>query len=186
LEHKLAVAERRLDQSRMELEIHELSSAFEIEAAEHELKHAMAVLEDFVGSDMPNRVASSELRLQGSKDSAAEAAEELAQIMIMYEEQDLEDMTAEFVIQRGRRRAERTQRSLEIQTSEHEALVASELPRERKGLEMDVRRKQHALEMAKRRARAGRLDKEIALVKAEFEIQELRREVEQLEKDAEG
>ncbi len=186
LQEKLAVAERRLEHARMELEMQGAEATFSVEMAVQERTIAQAELEQFIEFDLPGQSKRSELGLQRAKDSATEAAEELAQIELMYKEQDLEDMTAEFVINRGKRNAERTQRSLELQVRNHEALVGHELPREQQRRKMAVQRADHALKMAKARAKASALMKEISLMNTERELVELQKELAKLEEKVQG
>jgi len=186
LQGKLAVAERRLEHARMELKIQEAEAAFSVEMAAQEQTIAQAELEQFIEFELPGRTKRSELSLQSAKDRATEAAEELAQIELMYKEQDLEDMTAEFVINRGKRSAERAQRSLELQVRDHEALVGHELPREKQRRKMGVQRADHGLKMEKARAKTSALMKEISLMNAERELVELQRELAKLEEKVQG
>ena len=74
--------------------------------AQADVTMAEAKLATFREVDKPNRVAAQTLGLQTARDRAQEAADELAQVEIMYAEQDLNDMTREFVIQRERRAAD--------------------------------------------------------------------------------
>ena len=115
---------------------------------------AQAKLAQFRDLDMPNSVAKTGLSLQRAKDSTVEAAEELKQLEIMYRDQDLEDMTAEFVINRGKRRAERASLSLAIQESEFASLKNHSMPRELRTRELEVIRKTDALRAAQADAEA--------------------------------
>ena len=183
LERKLAIAELKLDQVKLDQEAQGKSSTKSVDFAQEELEMAQAKQAQYETLDAPNRKARGELDLKRAEDRTAEAAEELKQLEIMYDEQDLEDMTAEFVISRGRRSAERAEMSLAIQRKELESLTAHEMPRELRSLQLAVARKQTALDKAKADAESSRIKHEIAVRSAESDLTELK---EQLEKMAEG
>ena len=186
LAKKIDVAQRRMKHAEMERAMFTADSRTSIAVAAKELAFAEARLVQYKELDMPNRMARSELGLQRARDGVQEAADELKQIELMYAEQNLEDMTAEFVINRGKRNAERAQHSLAIQEREHTSLVSHELPRELAGMELDVMRKKSALEQAKAGAEAGMLMKEIARLNLETELADLERERAELEEGAEA
>ena len=181
LVHKLTVAKIRLDHANLERKMHTEGSKTSVALAQEELELGKGRLAQFKEIDMPNRIAQSELNLQRMRDNATEAEEELKQIELMYEEQDLEDRTREFVINRGKRNAERVRRTLAIQEREHESLTKGELPRELREMELDVARKKDAVWKAEIGAKAGLLMKEIAVMDAEAKIVELERELKELE-----
>ncbi len=183
LARKLAIAELRLHHARMELEAEEANSQVSVELAHGELGVIEAKQAQFQKLDMPNRIARSDLALQRARDFATEAKEELEQLEIMYEEQDLQDMTAEFVISRGKRRAVQAQASLAIQELELESLQNHEVPRELRDLELEVTRKTGSVRKAQSDAEAGRLQKQIAIMKVESEIADLKEQLAKLDED---
>ncbi|MFG0318917.1 MAG: hypothetical protein ACF8XB_16715 [Planctomycetota bacterium JB042] len=177
LRHDLAVAEQKLAQAKVDAEVSRLSALAGVEHAATELELAKARLEDFVELDAVHRRTKAELELRQVKDRATEAADELKQIELMYREQDLNDLTAEFVVARGRRNAERASARIDLQASEFDALVNHTLPLERKKLALDLDRKRFALEKAKLEAQSGELGREIALMKAREEVVRLREKI---------
>jgi len=170
----VAVAEQMLVQARMEVEAHELDARSSIEHAQIEVELAKAKLVKFEKLDAPNRRASMELDLRSARDRAEEAADELKQIELMYADQDLHDMTAEFVVARGRRNAERAEARIAIQERELDALVNHTLPLERKQLALELDRKRIGLKKAEMTAESGALAKRIAIMKAEGELVKLK------------
>ena len=62
------------------------------------------------------RVSRAELGFQFAQDGAKEAEQELQQLEMMYQEDEFADKTKEIVLERGRRRLERSKRSLAIET----------------------------------------------------------------------
>jgi hypothetical protein len=101
----------------------------------------------------------------------------------MYEEQDLQDATKEFVISRGERRAAQAKASLAIQKLELEALKNHEVPRELRDLELQVTRKTSSVRKSESDAKAGRLQKEIAIMRVESEIADLKDQVAKLDEE---
>lgn len=180
LERKLDIARVTGEQAELESRTQELEARQAIDQAQKDLEIAKAKLTQFRELDVPNRIAKAELSLARIRDAAEEAAEELKQIEIMYEEQDLEDRTAEFVVNRGRRNAERRKQEIQIEVRSLETLKGHELPRERATLELDVTRKEVALEKAMRDARSGALAKRIALMTAKSQVAGLEDELSRL------
>jgi hypothetical protein len=181
LERKLTIAKARHEHAMLEMRIQEKASMESIAYAGKDLELAEAKLKQFKEFDALNKMASAKLSLQRAKDSAEEAAEELKQIEIMYEEQDLEDMTAEFVISRGKRNAERQKQSLLIQERAYQALTDFEIPREVDALELEVEKKKNALEKAKVTADSNTLQKRIAIMSAEAGIEDLEDQLKELQ-----
>ncbi len=179
-EHKLKIAELKLEVAMMDADTSRQSAETTRRHALEELEIASAKLEQYETIDARNEIEQAELALRGARDRAQEAAEELAQIELMYEGQDLDDRTAEFVVQRGRRNAERAAARIAIDERRLEALVKHQIPRETRSRELDVARKQAALENAVRTAKSGALQKRIAILNAEAEVDKLQRELEEL------
>jgi len=182
LKRKLTIAKAKYEHAMLEMRAQERASMESIAYAGKDLELAEAKLKQFKEFDALNKMASAKLSLQRAKDSAAEAAEELKQIEIMYEEQDLEDMTAEFVISRGKRNAERQKQSLLIQERAYQALTDFEIPREVDALELEVEKKKNALEKAKVSADSNTLQKRIAIMSAEAGIEDLEDQLIKLQK----
>jgi hypothetical protein len=185
IERKFKIAEMRLHHANMELASEEMNSEVSVDLAHAELGVVKAKQAQFQSLDMPNRIARAELSLRSAQDRATEAQEELEQLKIMYDEQDLQDMTAEFVINRGKRQAERAQASLAIQKLEFEALQKHEVPRELRGLELEVTRKESSARRAQSDAEANLLQKRIAIMRVEGELVDLKEELAKLEEEGE-
>jgi len=181
IDRKIAVAELKLEHAKMEAESKQVAAQEAIHQAEEELGLARAKLVQYRDVDAPNKIEQARLSLQGAKDRAQEAQEELRQIEIMYEDQDLDDRTAEFVVNRGRRQAERAARQIAIQERSLSSLTEHEVPRELRRLQLDLDRKEAALEKARRDARSGEVQRKISLMSAEMELANLRDEMKKLE-----
>lgn len=180
LERKLAVAVARLDIARLEAESHEVDLGARVRHAEAELALAKARLARFQEADMPHRLASEKLDLQSAKDRAQEAADELAQIELMYKDQDLDDMTAEFVVSRGRRNAERAAARIVVMEAELTALEERELPEEADQLQLAVDKAMTALEAVEREGEIGKRNKQVSVKEAENAVADIEGELAQL------
>lgn len=176
LAHEIEMAKARMTLQKMETQNWEAQQEVRLRHARAEVEMAEAKLALFVNSEAPRRLASERLDLRSVTDRAKEAAEELAQIEIMYEDQDLDDVTAEFVVSRGRRTAERAAQRIEIQESALKALEDHELPQEEKRLKLAVERAAASLAEAEREV-------EIARRRKALERKEARRKLEKLEEE---
>ena len=170
---ELEKARAQLEIAGLEMESYEAKQADRLRFAAAELALAESELALFKSSKAPNRLASEELDVRAAKDRAQEAAEELAQIEIMYEDQDLDDLTAEFVVSRGRRSAERAAARIEILEAGLVALETSELPREQKRLELAVERARSQVADVERETEIGRRKKALELAAAKKNVEEL-------------
>jgi hypothetical protein len=184
LERKLALARERLAVAKLEAAAYEQAQAAQARHVAAEVKLAEASLARFVEADMPNRLAGAKLDLQGAKDRAQEAADELAQIKIMYAEQDLDDLTAEFVVSRGERSAARAVERLAIQASALAALEQRELPQERERLALALDKAGAGASEREREAEIGRHKQAIAVRESENEIARLEGELAALREKA--
>lgn len=170
---ELEIAEHKLRVAESSLELAQLSARTGVHFAERELEMARFERERFEAMDRPRRIAEKELQLQRARDRAQEAADELKQIELMYAEQDLDDKTAEFVVSRGRRAAERSARDLELQEQELKAFVSFELRKQADALGLAVERKEVELEKARRSADNDVLQRKIGVMEARARVEGL-------------
>lgn len=180
--HKHGIAQAKLEIAQMELEAFEKQLAIELGHAETEVKMAAAKLQVFEKVQLPNKRAQAELSLQGAKDSVVEAAEELQQLEIMYKDQDLHDMTAEFVVNRGKRRAQRAEARIQIQEREFASLIEHELPMEQRKLQIAMRKAEEKLANTQFNGELTRRGKHIKVSEAEMSLQKAGREVDKASK----
>lgn len=184
LARQIDAKERQLEIARAKLDIAKLELASQLEEQAVGLRHAEVALEmakeklaRHQEADAPRRLASEQLDLQGAKDRAQEAADELKQIEIMYDEQDLDDLTAEFVVSRGRRNAERAEARIAIQEAAYRTLVERELPAEEASLALEVDKAKAALAAKQRAGEIAQRNREVALQEAENRVVELQAEL---------
>lgn len=184
LKRKAELSEMQLHSAQNEQQSSEQSAQAAIQVAQQELAIARAKLAQFTTLDQQNRIARSALSLQRSRDRAVESDEELRQLELMYKDQDLDDMTSEYVINRGKRDAARTQEALQVQEREHESLTQHDLPLELGSLELDVARKEGALQKALSSAENGKLERAIAVLRAEGELAKAKKELQAAEESS--
>lgn len=180
LTRRLHIAELKLQQTRLENDSSLTSANEAVQSAAEEFQIAEGELTQFREFDSVQRREQAAMSLQSSRDRAEEAAAELQQIELMYEDQDLDDRTAEFVIQRGRRNAERAQQRIALEEMAMQALTQHELPRELQKRTLAVQQKQVALESARRARELAKLKVQVSLASAESEIAGIREELELL------
>jgi hypothetical protein len=197
LERDLRVARHKLEKTRLSTEHNTLCNAAALTKAEAELELSKRRLKTFDEQTAPSRVAWGELALQGAQDRFQEAQEELEQLELMYKEDEFADQTKEIVLERGRRRLERSQRDLELRRIDFATLQEQTLPVERQEHELGVTDKEEALKRVHERAETSVIDQEIDLINAEGEIirleqemddahertEELKAEIEKMEKE---
>ncbi|MEZ6016665.1 MAG: hypothetical protein R3F49_16225 [Planctomycetota bacterium] len=171
---KAEVLHRKIEIGQLELAALVDRNEAAVAAARVELALAEGELATFRDLGRPTRLGLAELDLRGTRDRAQEAADELAQIELMYKDQDLDDVTAEFVVARGRRSAERAAQRIQLEEQNLIALRERTLPAEETKLALDVERARGALEAAEHSATIERRNKGL-------ELDELRYELEQLE-----
>lgn len=170
LERKIEIARQRLRKAELELAAAELAQAEKQRRAEAERLMAESRLKQLVALDQPARLAQARLNLQRVMDRAQEAADELKQIEIMYADSELDDKTAEFVVSRGRRNAERQAQQIEIERQQLESLEQHALPMELMKTELEARQKAVALEELARERETELLGKRIAVMSAEADL----------------
>jgi hypothetical protein len=182
LERDLALADKRLEKTKLEMQHFEESSRDALARAEQEVDLSTMALKQFTDFEMKIKLDRSQHRLQMTKDGLEEAKEEMAQLEMMYKEQDLADKTREIVLRRGKRRVERAEAGLAIEMRDQEQLATQTLPLEEKRLKMDLESKQKALAQTRRTTEEALADKKIALMSCEFDVTKIKSEIEKTEK----
>lgn len=184
LERDLARARIRLEIARLEAGSARAKAVGEVDFAQVELDLAREDLERFSAEIRQRRVAEAQLDLQTARDRAQEAQDELAQIEIMYDGQDLDDLTAEFVVSRGRRQAQRAQARIALQEAAFANLRDHELRQEEARLTLAVRRKELALDQARIGAQVTDQRQELAIDEAEQAVADLEEKLAEARRDA--
>jgi hypothetical protein len=183
LVRELQIANEKKKKAMMGLDYQRTANREAVEKAEFELDLAQEKLQSFERQDAQLRLEKARLALLRSRDRLKESEEELQQLEMMYAEEDLADKTREIVLERGRRRLERARKDLAIQERSLKVLETVTLPHEKKELQSKMVAKTHAVSAASRKANVDLMDKQIALVTAESEIERIKGEIAQAESD---
>ena len=184
VERKLELARSRAGIAELEARAYEHKRTSQARHTATRVKLAEAELARFMDVDMPNRLADARLDLQGAKDRALEAREELEQIKIMYKDQDLDDLTAEFVVSRGERTAARASARLAIQESRLKALEERELPHKKEDLALAVDQAASELEIHELETEIGKRKQAVSVQEARNAVAELERELADLQEES--
>jgi hypothetical protein len=174
---KVEVLKRKIELGELELAALAARQGPALVAARIELALAEGELTTFRDFDRPTRLGTAALDLRGTTDRAQEAADELAQIQVMYAEQDLDDLTAEFVVARGRRQAERAAERIKLEEQELARLTDRTLPAEEQKLALAVDRARAGVADTERSNEIERRNKELALDDLRFELAQLQKKL---------
>lgn len=178
----LSIAEQRVMRAEMALQHAQAQTEVNLQKAGQGLEIAQQRLSDYLARSVPSRLEWAVLGLKRSEDRFTEAQEELQQLELMYAEDDFADQTKEIVLDRGRRRLERSNKDLELRRIDHETLVKHTLP-----LEMEEQ-KQRVEDASRHLARTSRdslgtvMDQDIGLAGARAELARQQAELEAMEK----
>jgi hypothetical protein len=175
--HKAEVLRRKIEIAELELAAVGARHGAALVAARTELSLAEGDLATFREFDRPTRVGMATLDLRGTADRAQEAADELAQIQAMYDGQDLDDLTREYVIARGRRHAERTAQRSELEEQNLVRLTDRSLPAEELKLTLAVDRARAKVEDAERSHEVERRTKSLALDDLRYELAQVEKKL---------
>jgi hypothetical protein len=178
LERDLHVAGERLLGARLGKTHAAEKNAAALANAERELNLEQQRFRTFTERSAPNRIERAKLELTKAQDRATEAEEELRQLEMMYAADDFADQTKEIVLERGRRRLERSKRDLELRREEFAILTEMTIPQETADRELKVQKKTQELDQARREVEASKLAKQIERARAEAEIANLEAQIE--------
>ena len=173
LERDMVVARHRFERARMSADHTNVQHAIALTLAEQNLDLERQRLQTYMERSVPNRKRWAELRMQQAADRVKDAEEELHQLELLYADEEFADQTKDIVLERGRRRLERSRRDLELRREDHAILMEKTIPRETVEHEMKAAKAGDALDKARRDADGARVDKQIALMSAEFAIVQL-------------
>ena len=166
----------RLAAMRLEHETAEAQEALAQMQAQNDRDAAAQDLERFRKVVRDRRLREDELELQRVHDHLLETREELAQLELMYGDDELGDATAEIVLQRTRRRLTRAEEQHHIAREKSAELREVTLPREERELALALELAQAELVNAQRDARAGEHDRAVARRELDREARALDRE----------
>lgn len=183
LQRELEMAGIRHEKQAMSHEFQTRAALTTLERTRSELEVAVRRLDNLTKESIPTRLARTELSLQYAQDGVKEAEEELTQLEMMYKEEQLADQTKEIVLERSRRRLDRSRRSLTLSTAETKNMREFAIPLEIRDAEQAVDAKKREVEKLEFDQRTAEIDQKLALLSAEAEMERLRHELEDLEEE---
>lgn len=169
---------------RMERESSARGARENIEDAEMRRQKAAAGLENFLKVEKPHQLALFALQLDRGAQRLKEEQEELNELLAMYKNEDFADLTKELVINRAKAAIAFAERDLELDKQEVENKKAHDLAWKQKGLEQDLLEAERALRGAKEAEERGKLKAQVEARKSEREIDQLEKDIAELEKKA--
>lgn len=182
-QRELDMARERLRKTRMQNEFNAQQRRLAHEKAAQELELAERKLKSFKDLSVPERLDRADLSLQWSRDSALEARQELEQLEGMYKEDEFADETKEIVLERGRRRLERAQRSLALEDRAIATLKSETLPVELIEQEAGVREKREALRKLAFDHEMEAIDEKLSILSGDAELIRLEEDLEDVARD---
>jgi len=180
LERDVKVAQLKLSKANDTLQQAEINFSESVEKAATDLEIARIKLTNFREISVPNRIARAQLNLERTEDGVTAAREEMQQLELMYNEEQFADKTKEIVLDRARRRLERSERDLTLRHEEFKTLVDVTIPLETREREIGVQQKELALAKIQRDHKISRIGQQIGIVTAEGEIVRLENQREDL------
>lgn len=182
-ERELVMARERMRKTKMQNEFDLQQNKLGVEKARHELELAERKLKTFKEVSTPERLDRADLSLQYSRDSVVEARQELEQLEGMYKDDQFADKTKEIVLERGRRRLERAERSLALEDRAIATLKSETLPVELIEQEDSVRDKREALKKLVFDSEMETIDQRLSILSAEAELIRLEEDLEDTVRD---
>lgn len=190
LTRKIARAKREIEAGKQRQAKTKLSAEYAaidqkraMEDAQHDLKLAERKHKLLMEKSIPERIARADLGFAGAQDGYKEADEEYKQLEMMYNEDQFADKTKEIVLDRGKRRLERSKRYLEIETDAIDVLKKETIPIEVVESEKGLADKRDAIEHLTRDHAIANLDTQMSLFSAETEMMRLADDLEDAERE---
>ncbi len=170
IERSLGIAKQKLEKAKLALDHAETQHQVALEKAMADLEVARRKLEKFEQHDAPSRIERAELNLRRAEDSVTENQEELTQLEMLYSDEEFADKTKEIVIERAKRRLDRSRRDLALRRADLDNLKSRAIPIELSEHQLKVQRSQRGLEKIHRTHEATQLDKLIGVMNAKAAI----------------
>lgn len=184
----VAAKTRELEVARLELDLARLETEQELSAAEQalgeakvELEKARLEREGFTIDGRALELDDDKLDLDRALGRAQDAEEELKELEAMYSEEEFAERTKELVLLRSRRELEHARRAVELVRRKLTQLETFGLPGKERELEQGWLSAQKGALEAEQALAKLRLEKKIAVTKAEHEVVELEKKLAKLE-----
>lgn len=165
----------------IEQQMRAMSLAAGMAKAKVELDKANTALELFRSVEKPKELEERLISHQYAVNNADQAKDELAELEAMYQAEEFAKATKELVIKRGRQRLELAQRSLAVSKTECDLLKEHTLPDKEQELVRKVADAEREVQKAELEGRKADLELELAARKARDHVQDLERDVAELQ-----
>jgi hypothetical protein len=185
LAKKVELAKLELDLARLAAEQELATAERDLAKAKLEVEKARIELDGFSSLGRARKLDQARLGLDQSRGRAEDAAAELAELEAMYAAEEFAQKTKELVLQRGKRNLEHARRAVDLSERELKELEEFELAGEQRELEQARIAGEKGLLESEQALEKLRLEKRIAIAKAEQELAELEKKAEKKAKKAE-
>ncbi|MFN0241911.1 MAG: hypothetical protein ACKVWV_03385 [Planctomycetota bacterium] len=176
-ERALTYARLELKIARLEAEAADRESKDAVADAERELRDATLDRDRFQSFAKAFEEAQSQLEIDQSKQRHEENRQELDELLAMYKQEELAALTKELVISRGKAQLELAARRLELALREDKEMRDHQHPKKLRELEQKVAEAEIGLREAKAKQAKQASEKELALLKAQHEVEDAEREL---------
>lgn len=180
---EIGVAEMELELARLEAEQEIALAELGVVNSRHEADRTGYAKDAFNGEGMAIKLDEAKLALDRAKGRATDAEAELAELEAMYKEEEFAEKTKELVLMRGRRNLEHARRDVELAERNLTQLQQHGLPNEARQLEYAALQAKKDLTGAEQGLVKLKLEKKIAVAKAEKELTDLRKKGEKEDED---
>jgi len=174
------VAEMEIDQhiAELERELSHEATEHRFEALHRSIENAEHEMQMFHSFDRPTREFQSRRSVIFAETRLKDSRTELEQLEMLYAGSELEDGTAELVLQRGRMSLARAEEALGQTRREHEVEMTVKIPRSEESLQRAIESAKRDLERAEAKAEIERIQEDRKFEKMERELEEQREELE--------
>ncbi len=185
LKNQIAGGELGIKLAKIELEMLEKATPFDLEAAERAATIAKEEWDYYQKLGETLEKESTEQNLKNVNEMLEGSQEELTQLEKMYKADDLTEETEEIILKRAHREVERGQFLLKQSQVHHDRRINEELPREKRLKEVAKDREAQALEKARVALPLTVSQKKVELEKLEHAQKQLTQKLERIQKDRE-
>jgi len=173
----LEVARQKLAKARLAREHAEIDHRIRVGKATIELEIERRKLERFEKHEVPLRIERAELSLRRAQDSVTENEEELVQLEALYKDEEFADHTREIVVERARRRLERSRTDLDFRKRDLADLRQRKIPIETAERAAKLDQKEREIEKLNREGERSGLQNEIGVMSAEADAARIEAEL---------
>lgn len=183
LERKLVVSRSELEKLKVEQMLQRKRNERAVKEAEAALDLKKKRFDNFVSEEVSLKIQASVNELDELKNELRSAEEELQQLEMMYAEDDLGDKTKEIVLDRSRRALVLKRDELKLKERKHTFLVDREIALETEELQAELEEATGKLDEAGGQVELEKMEMQIRLDQAEFELKSLQAKMDKLKRE---